>query len=86
MLLKLSWLIVDVFADVLGEIPGQFDRRGSRSWSLHVHLSLCFPNDLVSTPAQEAYILETTDRQMRMDCPALLAFQHCHIGHRVTTA
>jgi hypothetical protein len=45
MLLKLPWLTVDVFADVLGEIPGQFDRRGSRPWPLHVHLTLRFATD-----------------------------------------
>ena len=39
MLLKLPWLTVDIFADVLGEIPGQFDRGGSRPWPLHIYLA-----------------------------------------------
>ena len=34
-LLKLPWLAVDVFADVLGEIPGQLDRRRMVSGPIH---------------------------------------------------
>jgi hypothetical protein len=48
-LLKLPWLTVDVFADVFGEIPDQFDRGGSRPWPLHVHLALGFSDDLIPT-------------------------------------
>jgi hypothetical protein len=80
-LLILPWLTVDVFADVLGEIPGQFDRGGSRSWLLHVYLTLRFPDDLVPTTSHETNVLESTDSQMWMDRLALLAFQHRHMGH-----
>ena len=42
MLLKHPWLAVNLFADVLGEVPGQFDRRGSRPAPSHsLGLVLC---------------------------------------------
>jgi hypothetical protein len=83
MLLKLSWLPLDILADVLGEIPGQFDRRSSRSWPFHLDLALGFSDDLVPAPAQETDVLKSSESEMRMDGPALLAFQHGHIGHRI---
>lgn len=42
------------------------------------------PHDLVPTPAQETNILKSFDSQMRMNRAALLAFQHCHVGHWIT--
>jgi hypothetical protein len=85
-LLKLPWLAVEVFTDVLGEIPGQFDRRGSRPWSSHIHLPLCLSDNLVSSPTQEANILKSADNQMGMDRSPFLTFQHRHVRHSIVTA
>jgi hypothetical protein len=47
---------------------------------------LSIPHDLVPATAEEAHILEATDREMRMNGPTLLTLQHRHKGHRVTGA
>ena len=57
MLLKLPWLAVDVFVDIFGKISGQFDRRSSRPWLLHIHLALSFADDLAPIAAKETNIL-----------------------------
>lgn len=50
MLVKLSWLTVEVFVDVFGEIPGQFDRGGSTPGRLCVDLPLCPTHDRSQIP------------------------------------
>jgi hypothetical protein len=42
-LLKLPWLAVGVFANVLAEIPGQIDQGGSRPGPLYVDLPCALP-------------------------------------------
>lgn len=48
--LEIPWLAVDVFANILGEIPGQFDRGGSRPWPPYVDLPLCLAHDRSQIP------------------------------------